>query len=58
MSSKRLTGKRILVTGGGGIGNVLALRYAREGASVLLADRDRGVADEAVRAFNPAGRGA
>lgn len=48
---QRLKGKRILVIGGGGIGNMLALRYAREGAAVLLADRDRAVADEAADAF-------
>jgi NAD(P)-dependent dehydrogenase (short-subunit alcohol dehydrogenase family) len=48
----RLEGKVILVAGAGGIGNELARRYAREGASVLLGDIDtataRGVAAQIV----------
>ena len=36
----RLKGKVIVVAGAGGIGNELALRYAGEGASVILGDID------------------
>ena len=43
----RLDGKVILVAGSGGIGSVLARRYAEEGASVVLGDID---VDEAKRA--------
>jgi meso-butanediol dehydrogenase/(S,S)-butanediol dehydrogenase/diacetyl reductase len=51
---QRLKGAIALVTGGGrGIGAAIALRYAREGANVVIADLDEGnarsVADE-VRA--------
>jgi NAD(P)-dependent dehydrogenase (short-subunit alcohol dehydrogenase family) len=46
----RLEGKVILVAGGGGIGGVLARRYASEGAAVVLGDVDldgaRAVVDE------------
>jgi NAD(P)-dependent dehydrogenase (short-subunit alcohol dehydrogenase family) len=51
---KRLDGKVILVAGGGGIGNELARRYAREGAAVVLGDIDLdgigAVADDIIRA--------
>ncbi|TAL02219.1 MAG: SDR family oxidoreductase [Rhodospirillaceae bacterium] len=51
---QRLEGKVILVAGGGGIGNELARRYAREGACVVLGDIDldgvRAVADDIKRA--------
>ncbi|MEX0961093.1 MAG: SDR family oxidoreductase [Burkholderiales bacterium] len=52
---KKLEGRIALVTGGGrGIGAAIALRYAREGASVVVADLDeasaRAVADQ-VRAL-------
>ena len=40
----RLKGKIILVAGAGGIGNELARRYAREGASVFLGDIDGAMA--------------
>ena len=50
--SDRLRGKVIIVAGAGGIGNELARRYAREGASVLLGDIDvataRAVAAEII----------
>jgi NAD(P)-dependent dehydrogenase (short-subunit alcohol dehydrogenase family) len=39
---QRLEGKVILVAGGGGIGDELARRYAREGARVVLGDIDFG----------------
>jgi len=35
---QRLTGKRIIVAGAGGIGNELARRYASEGAQIILGD--------------------
>lgn len=39
--SDRLSGRRAVVTGaGGGIGGAIARAYAREGARLLLADRD------------------
>lgn len=41
----KLDGKVIVVAGGGGIGNELARRYARDGASVVLGDLDRTTAD-------------
>jgi 2-hydroxycyclohexanecarboxyl-CoA dehydrogenase len=38
---KGLSGKSVLVTGGGGaIGNAICRRFAEEGAAVLVADRD------------------
>lgn len=56
-ASLRLKDKRVLVIGAGGIGNELALRYAGEGASVLLTDRNPQVAEEAAAAFDGAGGG-
>lgn len=51
---QRLTGKSILVAGGGFIGDELARRYAREGAKVVLGDHRlsaaQAVVDEIVRA--------
>lgn len=49
----RLAGKRALITGAGeGIGRAIALRFAAEGAAVVVADRNtaagRNVADEIV----------
>src|SRR6266704_3076862 len=44
---KGLAGKSVLVTGGGGaIGRSLCLRFAEEGARLLVADRDRKNAKE------------
>ncbi len=43
-----LEGKTILVAGAGGIGNGLAIRYAAEGANVVLGDLDIGTAQQAI----------
>lgn len=43
-----LAGKTILVAGAGGIGNGLAIRYAAEGANVVLGDLDIATAQQAV----------
>ena len=50
-----LEGKTILVAGAGGIGNALALRYAEEGANVVLGDIDLPSAEEAVHAIAASG---
>lgn len=49
-----LEGKVVIVTGsGGGIGAVIAARFAKEGARVVVSDRHRGAA-EAVVSASPA----
>jgi NAD(P)-dependent dehydrogenase (short-subunit alcohol dehydrogenase family) len=49
----RLEGKTALITGAGtGIGLGVALRFANEGARVIVADRDAGAADAAVKTIN------
>ena len=49
----RLEGKTALVTGAGtGIGLAVALRFANEGARVIVADRDAEAADAAVTTIN------
>lgn len=49
--TRRLQGKSIVIIGGGGIGNEVALRYAREGASVVLADMDKDTAEAGAAAL-------
>ena len=45
----RLSGRTAVVTGAGrGIGLAIAEAYIREGANVVIVDRDRDVADEAA----------
>ncbi len=56
MSAARLSGRVALVTGGGGtIGRATALAMAREGARVVVADRDPESARAAVAAIDAAG---
>src|ERR1700740_3104799 len=52
----RLAGKVALVSGSGrGIGHALALKFAREGAKVVVNDLDKEVADQAVADVRAAG---
>jgi NAD(P)-dependent dehydrogenase (short-subunit alcohol dehydrogenase family) len=50
-----LEGKTILVAGAGGIGNGLAIRYAAEGANVVLGDIELATAQQAVDEITRAG---
>ena len=50
-----LEGKTILIAGAGGIGNALAVRYAAEGANVVLGDIDLATAQQAVDEIAEAG---
>jgi NAD(P)-dependent dehydrogenase (short-subunit alcohol dehydrogenase family) len=53
----RLAGKSAIVTGAGrGIGRATALRFAREGADVLVPDLDRKTAEETAREIQRLGR--
>ena len=53
----RLSGKSAIVTGAGrGIGNATALRFAREGADVLVPDLDPATSEQTARAIQALGR--
>jgi len=53
----RLDGKRAVVTGGAsGIGRAIAIRFAEEGAAVVVADRNREPAEETARTIAKMGR--
>jgi NAD(P)-dependent dehydrogenase (short-subunit alcohol dehydrogenase family) len=52
---QRLTDKTIVVAGAGGIGDVIARRYAAEGASVVLGDRNLEGARHAVDRITASG---
>jgi D-sorbitol dehydrogenase (acceptor) len=52
----RLEGKRAIVTGGGsGIGRGISLRFAQEGATVMVADLDLAAAEAVAREIASAG---
>jgi NAD(P)-dependent dehydrogenase (short-subunit alcohol dehydrogenase family) len=47
---RRFEGTRVIVTGGArGIGKATVARFAAEGASVVLTDRDRETAEAAAK---------
>ena len=52
----RLESKRVMITGGSsGLGRAMALRFAREGAKVVITGRRQGALDETRRAIADAG---
>jgi 2-hydroxycyclohexanecarboxyl-CoA dehydrogenase len=54
---KGLSGKTVLVTGGGGaIGSAICRRFAEEGASVLVCDKNRDAAEKVAREVNGSAR--
>ena len=56
MSETRFSGRAVLVTGGGsGIGRVMAMRFAAEGAAVVVVDIVGEKAEEVVREIVEAG---
>lgn len=51
----RLTGKTALITGAGsGIGRAVAERFVKEGARVIVADRDAAAANDAIKSLGSA----
>jgi short-subunit dehydrogenase len=53
---RSLVDKRVFITGGAsGIGRSLAMRFARDGAEVHIADLNGGAADDVTRAISAAG---
>ena len=53
----RLAGKISIITGAGrGIGHATALKFAREGAKVIVCDLDQDTVDAAVRRCSQRGR--
>jgi NAD(P)-dependent dehydrogenase (short-subunit alcohol dehydrogenase family) len=53
----RLSGKSAIITGAGrGIGKATALRFAREGADVLVPDLDSATSEQTARAIQALGR--
>jgi NAD(P)-dependent dehydrogenase (short-subunit alcohol dehydrogenase family) len=56
MANASLTGKTAIITGaGGGIGRGIAQAFARDGAAVVVADKDVSGADETARLVSEAG---
>jgi NAD(P)-dependent dehydrogenase (short-subunit alcohol dehydrogenase family) len=56
MSDSRFSGRAVLVTGGGsGIGRVMAMRFAAEGAAVVVADIEVERAEDVVREIAESG---
>ncbi|MBB5684135.1 SDR family NAD(P)-dependent oxidoreductase [Sphingobium boeckii] len=53
--NKKLEGKVVLVAGAGGIGNALAIRYAEEGAKIVLGDIELATAEEAAHQISVMG---
>ncbi len=53
----RLKGKQAVITGAGsGIGRATSLVFAREGASLIIADRDQAGLDETLRLLKEQGQ--
>ncbi|MEL7544294.1 MAG: SDR family oxidoreductase, partial [Pseudomonadota bacterium] len=58
-ATRRFSGKTVIVTGAAsGIGRATARRFAREGANVVLADRDESAGQAVAKDFKERGRSA